>query len=543
MRWLSNLSENIKRGLRSWLDVTPASPKNIRIEETLDFEGNAIRNRIWYRGDSNELEQLYRQDYIDFADKYKFWACKCTPGMEMRKIHTGLPGLIVRILSAIVLADMNDFEFDQEQTRKLWEEIAKDNKFGKKMEKALKEVLYIGDGAFKITIDTEVSEYPILEWYPGDQVEFVRKRDRIREVIFKTPYGEGTKRYVLHERYGYGYIKNELYFNGKQVELKSIEETQNLSDWTFDASEILAVPLMVYESARYDGRGGSIFDGKLDSFDAFDEAWSQWMDALRAGRAKTYIPDCLVPHDPSTGQVIRPNPFDNRYFASDNDMSEAAKNQVNTDQPDIPHESYVASYSTALDLCLQGIISPSTLGIDVKKLDNADAQREKEKATLYTRNAIIEALQETLPELVGAAVNAYYILHRQALKEVKVDIPFGEYANPSFESQVETVSKGKQGGIMSIEASVEELYGDSKDEEWKKEEVARLKAEQGIQDLEEPGVNLEAGNFQVKGFQGGDAGESKSGEEAVPDEPEGVPGAPGGSKGAGFSGNLRSGKG
>ena len=86
-------------------------------------------------------------------------------------------------------------------------------------------------------------------------------------------------------------------------------------------------------------------------------------------------------------------------------------------------------------------------------------------------------------------MNAYYILHRQALKEVKVDIPFGEYANPSFESQVETVSKGKQGGIMSIEASVEELYGDSKDEEWKKEEVARLKAEQGIQDLEEPGVN------------------------------------------------------
>lgn len=267
------------------------------------------------------------------------------------------------------------------------------------------------------------------------------------------------------------------------------------------------------------------------------------MDALRAGRAKTYIPDCLVPHDPSTGQVIRPNPFDNRYFASDNDMSEAAKNQVNTDQPDIPHESYVASYSTALDLCLQGIISPSTLGIDVKKLDNADAQREKEKATLYTRNAIIEALQETLPELVGAAVNAYYILHRQALKEVKVDIPFGEYANPSFESQVETVSKGKQGGIMSIEASVEELYGDSKDEEWKKEEVARLKAEQGIQDLEEPGVNLEAGNFQVKGFQGGDAGESKSGEETVPDEPEGVPGAPGGGKGTGPAGDLRSGKG
>ena len=64
----------------------------------------------------------------------------------------------------------------------------------------------------------------------------------------------------------------------------------------------------------------------------------------------------------------------------------------------------------------------------------------------------------------------------QPMEEVKVNIPFGEYANPSFESQVETVTKGKQGGVMSIEAAVEELYGDSRDEEWKAEEVRRLKA-------------------------------------------------------------------
>ena len=43
------------------------------------------------------------------------------------------------------------------------------------MEKALKEVLYIGDGAFKVTIDTAVSEYPILEWYPGERVEIIRQ--------------------------------------------------------------------------------------------------------------------------------------------------------------------------------------------------------------------------------------------------------------------------------------------------------------------------------------------------------------------------------
>ena len=229
-----------------------------------------------------------------------------------------------------------------------------------------------------------------------------------------------------------------------------------------------------------------------------------------------------MPHDPETGRIIRPNPFDNRYFAADNDMGEDVENKVNTDQPNIPHESYLASYCTALDLCLQGVISPSTLGIDVKKLDNAEAQREKEKATLYTRNAIVEALQETLPELVGASINAYNILHKKSVEKIKVDIPFGEYANPSFESQVETLAKARPGvPMMSIEAQVEELYGDSKDDTWKKEEIARLKAEQGIVEETEPGINMSAGGFQVK-VKGGMSGESQSNEPSVQNEPGGI---------------------
>lgn len=536
------MSDNIKRGVRTWLNVVPANPYGIQINETMDFEASAIRNRIWYRGDGNELEQMYRQN-PEYTDKYKFWASQCTPGMEMRKIHTGLPGLIVRMLSSIILADMNDFDFAGNARQEgLWERIAKDNKFAKKMEKALKEALYVGDGAFKVTIDTETSEYPIIEWYPGERVEIVRNRDRVRETVFKTPYEAGGARYVLYEHYGHGYVKNELYKGDAPVDLGSIDATRDVRDVVFDAAVTLAVPLQVYESAKYEGRGGSVFDGKLDSFDALDEAWSQWMDALRAGRAKTYIPECLVPHDPETGRVIRPNPFDNRYFAADTDMSEKGDNKINTDQPAIPHESYLASYCTALDLCLQGIISPSTLGIDVKKLDNADAQREKEKATLYTRNAVVEALQQTLPDLVGAAINAHNILHGQSVEDVKVDVPFGEYANPSFESQVETLSKARPGAsIMSVEAQVEEMWGDAKDAAWKAEEVARLKEEQGIAEEDEPGVNMALGGFRA-GMEG-EANEGQGDEPHVPDESEGVPGAAGGGGGTGAVGDIRLGKG
>lgn len=536
---IHKLSENIKRGIRSWLNVVPASGNSIQINEVLDFETNAIRNRIWYRGDSNELEQMYQQA-PEYADRYKFWASKCTPGMEMRKIHTGLPGLIIRILTGIVLADMNDFDFaENDQQRQLWEDIAKDNKFSKKMEKALKEVLYIGDGAFKVTIDTKTSQYPILEWYPGELIEIVRHRDRVKEIVFKTPYMVGHRQYVLYEHYGYGYIRNELYRGDTPVPLNAIDDTKGIKDTKFDDTLILAVPLQVYESTKFDGRGGSIFDGKLDSFDAFDEAWSQWMDALRKGRAIRYIPEDLIPKSPDGGELMKPNQFDNSFIKTRGGFSEEADSQVDVVQPAIPHDSYLASYCTALDLCLQGVISPSTLGIDVKKLDNAEAQREKEKATLYTRNAIVEALQETLPELVGAAINAYHILLNQPIEEVKVDIPFGEYANPSFESQVETLAKARPGvPVMSTEAQVEELWGSTKEDDWKKIETARLKWEQGIAEMEEPGINTAAGVFQLN-MEGGKVDEGQGDEPAVPNEPEGVSGAVTGGKGTGTIRDLR----
>ena len=74
---------------------------------------------------------------------------------------------------------------------------------------------------------------------------------------------------------------------------------------------------------------------------------------------------------------------------------------------------------------------------------------------------------------------------------------------------------------MSIERCVEELYGDTLDEHCKKEEVARLKAEQGIQEIEEPGVNMSAEGFQVKV---GDQNAGEGGKQGIPNEPDGVSG-------------------
>ena len=85
-----------------------------------------------------------------------------------------------------------------------------------------------------------------------------------------------------------------------------------------------------------------------------------------------------------------------------------------------------------------------------------------------------------------AVLSADSIAHGNGIaKDIDVSVNFGEYANPSFESQVETVGKARQNGVMSIETSVNELYGDSKDDDWKADEVQRIREEQGIASVEE----------------------------------------------------------
>ena len=472
--------------MKNFLQLQEAQNSTIYIQENLTQEANIIKNRIWYRGDSYELDQLYKQ--IN-NNNHSFWGTVPTVGMEIRKIHTGLPKLIVNTLVNIVHNDLNSIDIENEAINEVWEEIYKDNKFKKLLKKATKDVLVTGDGAFKISFDETVSKLPIVEFYPADKIDIVRNRGRVKEIVFYTEYTYNNNKYVLHETYGYGYITYNLFDNyDNEIDITSIPDTAELQDASFDNRFMMAVPYIIFESDKWEGRGQSVFDGKCDNFDSIDEAWSQWVDALRAGRSKTYIPESLIPRNPETGELLKPSCFDNRYIKTDTYNGEGFTPTIDTEQPVIPTDNYLQTYVTALDLCLQGLISPSTLGIDNKKLDNAEAQREKEKTTLYTRDSIIEALDDVIPELVDVILKANKTWNNESIEDNEITIKFGEYACPSFEAVVETVGKARQYGVMSVERSVEELYGDTMTDEEKEEEIQRIKEQNGMIETDEPKV-------------------------------------------------------
>ncbi|EHK2388325.1 capsid protein [Clostridium perfringens] len=484
MGWFKSM---LTKAAIKYLNVQPALTNPITIQEAYTFETNVIRNKLWYRGEPYELDQFFKNISSDPVNKARFWSAVPSEDLSIRKIHSGLPAMIADKLSDIVVADLDSIEVTGEVDNTLWEEIRKDNKFDDMLGDIIATTLVSGDGAFKLSIDTEISKYPIIEFFDGDKVEYITQRGRLKEIKFYTFYTKNNRTYKLSETYGKGYINYNLYdSNGNEVSLNTLDETRELADVTYKDDFIMGLPLMFFKSPKFEGRGKSIFDNKSDAFDALDEVISQWIDAIRDGRVQKYIPQDLLPYNSSTGEVLKPNPFDNKFIAIGANKEENAKNEIEMKQAEIRYEAYVESYSNAIDMCLQGIISPSTLGIDLKKTDNAEAQREKEKTTLYTRGKLVDILTEVIPELVNIILKTNDALNGKNAGEYEVSIAFGEYASPSFDAVVETVGKAKTYGVMSIEQCIEEMYGDTWTDEEKEEEIQRIKEQNGYLEAEEP---------------------------------------------------------
>jgi Phage portal protein, SPP1 Gp6-like. len=481
--------DKVKQFVIKYFKKLPAQNKQVNIREELTLEGEILKNKTWYKGNVYELDQFFKQTITNNVTGARFWSANCSDGMDIRKIHSGLPALIVDTLTNIVVSDLDGIETNSDQLNYRWEEIANDNDFKSLLTKAVSETLITGDGAFKISLDTNITSCPIIEFYGADKVEYSYKRGRLQEIHFFTEFKQDNKIYTLMENYGKGYISYTLFDEtGNAQPLTMCEETAELEgkNVTFTGDYILGVPLKFFESTEILGRGKSIFSNKTDDFDALDEIVSQWLEAVRNGRINKYIPEDLVPRD-EMGSLMKPNSFDNKFIVTGASLSENGASEIQMTQADIKYQAYVESYAAMLDLSIQGIISPATLGIDLKKTDNAESQREKEKVTLYTRGKMVSKLSKALSSLVATCLSIDGLTSGQIV-ECEVSAQFGEYNAPDFNSIVETVGTAKNYGIMSIEKAIDELYGDTMTDEEKQEEIDRIKEQNSIGTFDEMSV-------------------------------------------------------
>lgn len=71
-------------------------------------------------------------------------------------------------------------------------------------------------------------------------------------------------------------------------------------------------------------------------------------------------------------------------------------------------------------------------------------------------------------------------------RDVDASVTFGEYASPSFDAALASMSTAAQWNLLSIETIIDELYGDTKDDAWKAVEAGRIRELRGITTMDEP---------------------------------------------------------
>ena len=166
------MADTVRKGLRSFLRITSASDTTITISEGVNHLTDCAKNRIWYWGKSKQLQELYES--LD-VQKTMFWKARPTAGQEIQKIHVAIPALMVDVITNILKTDFNGIEIHNNNTteyEEVWEKIQKENNFADVLESAIKDLAIVGDGAFKISFDNEISELPIIEWYGAEKVKY-----------------------------------------------------------------------------------------------------------------------------------------------------------------------------------------------------------------------------------------------------------------------------------------------------------------------------------------------------------------------------------
>lgn len=464
---------------------------------------------VWYAGDSEELLNFYTHGntisyyYEPFFTRNKrgyFWAINSTEN-DIKRTHSSQPRNIIDVLTAIlgvpeVKAGNKELPEYWNKVNDVLQKIIKDNNFWEIYEQ--EQVPYTmveGWGCWKIAWDMDVSKYPIPMYYRAENVEFIYKLNRIIGVMFKDYYSDGKKRYLITEtRYtahGDLIIEKEIFEVTSSAEDDATLKKINFTDVeAFKDVEkkfvvegydgLLATPCVYFKDPTGDTHGRSLFSGKIDLFDDLDQALSQSANTVRKSTPVEYFDTDFLERDRQTGMPIQPKVYDRKYImvkgATSSDGSSMSREPITVSQPSIDFSKYSAEAVQILLQIMNGIISPATLGMDIAKKDNAEAQREKEKVTIFTRNKLARSEKNILEKLFNELLIANELMNTGTVTvfDYTLSVTYPEFADESFENKITILGDMLGKGALSYKMYLTKLYGGSLSEEDYKQELEFL---------------------------------------------------------------------
>lgn len=446
--------------------------------------------KVWYLGNSDDLLAFYtakqssgflNNPTYNRNKRNYFWSLSAQE-CKIKRVHSGVPHAIVQTASNIVGSP--NITLEQQD---IWDAIATENDFDNKLTQQARPLTFAeGWGGWKINFNKNLSKHPIWEYYDGLDVEYIYKSGLLVGMLFKSYYRKKDKQYVLLEsRYrakGNSYITYELFQLDKNnsikpVALETLPELAGLEAQTIEGlDEILAVPSRYFFDSTNLKYGKSVFAGKLDLLDFLDEVWSQASQTNRVSTPITFVNPDVMQRGP--GGAVGYSNYYNRQFIMKEGIpdGEGRMNQdVITDQPDLNFDKYGDLATDIMNYIFIGVLSTASLGIDISKKDNADAQREKEKVSIYFRDSVVKTETVMVSKIVKLSLMIQEFMDRGviSLRDYDINVKYSGFANPSTETLLPVLGNAWSQGQISTERFVNLMWPDDTPED-KEKEIAWL---------------------------------------------------------------------
>jgi hypothetical protein len=435
------------------------------------------------------------------------------------KLHFPAPEIIINQMKSLLFSDDLDIYVNVEKEATLENgEKEKDETLSDEITNTLKDILldndsnekyqtgvfyetYSGSLAYRIVMDTDLSEYPIMIPYPAERVILRSTLGKIQEVIFLDEYKVKDKKYTLKSHYGKGYIQYHLWYKNKEVALNTVEDlAEGYDDITLvKDGKPLNIILAAFKKNRSSSNefigteyGGSDFEGLTDTFNLIDELYSQKNLYIRRARPFMSMTDRQVAMD-SNGKTLIPKEFELDTIVRRGDI-EGKDSDIQRDLPDLMVTPYDDSIKHELMNCFLKIGISRTSGDfeGVGANSSGEALERREKSTIITRQNKIKLWNTFLQKTFRL------LLIYNSLKDIKptvsegtktfvidetfdytYQIDFPTYNNQSFIEKVEEATKGL-GIVFDQKTAVEHGLRDLYTTDEKAEIVKNLKIEQGI---------------------------------------------------------------
>ena len=468
---------------------------------------------VWYNGDETKMLEFYTEAHVNtYPNEYirtrncrqMFWA-QTVKVDKLKRTSGGLARTITTTLCNIISCP--DIYSASDKYDKLVKNILDENDFiDKSYDRQMCKTLYEGWGAYRIDINTIRNEYPKIRYFPANDVYFATEDNDIVGVIFLSNYLRENRRYlILETRYvktvndipyscidKEAYLVNEVSGSLTSVPLKDLdflvdkESHIELENVPF----ILAEPCVFYELDGLENEGlygRSIFYGKINALDDYDQAFSILQTNIRRSTSKVVYPVESL-ETTESGETKVPNDFDTEYMAVPNqtygeglDVKAAAPHVI---QSDVDVTAYEKTLKCAQDIIAGGLISINDIGLTEQTFfrDSAEAIRERSRQTLYTVNYVRRKETKILKSLINKCVFLYEKewenknVSKENMKDYEVQIRYDKFLSPSAEQKIKSYLPMFQSGAISVEQFVRTIYEDQKSDEEMQEEIDRLNA-------------------------------------------------------------------